>query len=77
MCFQVEKLVLIDASVYAEGTGKMSSFPRVLAYAGVGYLLKLVLFHGGVTYRVCHFVLKAIQSLAFQLPCYYLLDLRA
>lgn len=43
MYFQVEKLVLIDASVYAEGTGKMSTLPRVLAYAGVGYLLTLVL----------------------------------
>ncbi|KAK4777838.1 hypothetical protein SAY87_018025 [Trapa incisa] len=31
----VEKLVLIDASVYAEGTGKMSTLPKVLAYAGV------------------------------------------
>ncbi|XP_031386145.1 uncharacterized protein LOC116199790 isoform X3 [Punica granatum] len=36
--FQVEKLVLIDASVYTEGTGKMSSLPKALAYAGVAIL---------------------------------------
>ncbi|OWM89472.1 hypothetical protein CDL15_Pgr024220 [Punica granatum] len=34
----VEKLVLIDASVYTEGTGKMSSLPKALAYAGVAIL---------------------------------------
>lgn len=32
---QVEKLVLINASVYAEGTKGLAEFPRVLAYAGV------------------------------------------
>lgn len=37
----VEKLVLIDASVYAEGTGDLAKLPRALAYAGV-YLLKSV-----------------------------------
>ncbi|XP_020998432.1 uncharacterized protein LOC107489571 isoform X1 [Arachis duranensis] len=37
--FQVEKLVLIDASVYAEGTGKLATLPKAVAYAGV-YLLK-------------------------------------
>uniref|UniRef100_A0A7C9DGK3 AB hydrolase-1 domain-containing protein n=1 Tax=Opuntia streptacantha TaxID=393608 RepID=A0A7C9DGK3_OPUST len=31
----VSKLVLIDASVYAEGTGEMSKLPRAFAYAGV------------------------------------------
>ncbi|XP_026660888.2 uncharacterized protein LOC103708252 isoform X4 [Phoenix dactylifera] len=36
--FQVSKLVLIDASVYAEGTGTMTKLPRALAYAGVGRL---------------------------------------
>ncbi|XP_061347317.1 alpha/beta hydrolase domain-containing protein VTE7 [Gastrolobium bilobum] len=35
----VEKLVLIDASVYAEGTGNLATLPRAVAYAGV-YLLK-------------------------------------
>ncbi|KAA8532904.1 hypothetical protein F0562_032979 [Nyssa sinensis] len=35
----VEKLVLIDASVYAEGTGNLSKLPKTVAYAGV-YLLK-------------------------------------
>ncbi|KAG4906399.1 hypothetical protein JHK82_055044 [Glycine max] len=31
----VEKLVLIDASVYAEGTGNLATLPRAAAYAGV------------------------------------------
>ncbi|CAN1314082.1 Uncharacterized hydrolase YugF [Linum perenne] len=31
----VEKLVLIDASVYAEGTGDLAKLPRIVAYAGV------------------------------------------
>ncbi|XP_026660887.2 uncharacterized protein LOC103708252 isoform X3 [Phoenix dactylifera] len=39
--FQVSKLVLIDASVYAEGTGTMTKLPRALAYAGV-FLLKSI-----------------------------------
>ncbi|CAI0390762.1 unnamed protein product [Linum tenue] len=34
----VEKLVLIDASVYAEGTGGMATLPRTVAYAGIGRL---------------------------------------
>jgi len=33
--FQVDKLVLIGASVYAEGTGKLTTLPRAVAYAGV------------------------------------------
>ncbi|KAG2706977.1 hypothetical protein I3760_05G127100 [Carya illinoinensis] len=37
----VEKLILIDASVYAEGTGSLADLPRVVAYAGV-YLLKSI-----------------------------------
>ncbi|XP_027347351.1 uncharacterized protein LOC113858797 isoform X2 [Abrus precatorius] len=37
----VEKLVLIDASVYAEGTGNLATLPRVIAYAGI-YLLKSI-----------------------------------
>ncbi|PQQ13399.1 uncharacterized protein Pyn_31987 [Prunus yedoensis var. nudiflora] len=32
----VEKLVLINASVYAEGTGDLAKLPKFLAYAGVG-----------------------------------------
>lgn len=36
---QVKKLVLIDASVYAEGAGNMANLPRPLAYAGVNYPL--------------------------------------
>ncbi|KAG6398884.1 hypothetical protein SASPL_140355 [Salvia splendens] len=35
----VYKLILIDASVYAEGTGNLATLPKVMAYAGV-YLLK-------------------------------------
>nr|POE51946.1 putative hydrolase yugf [Quercus suber] len=31
----VEKLVLIDASVYAEGTGNLATLPKIAAYAGV------------------------------------------
>lgn len=37
----VEKMILIDASVYAEGTGGLEKLPRTLAYAGV-YVLKSV-----------------------------------
>ncbi|KAK6116423.1 hypothetical protein DH2020_049885 [Rehmannia glutinosa] len=35
----VGKLILIDASVYAEGTGNLAKLPKLMAYAGV-YLLK-------------------------------------
>ena len=38
--FQVEKLVLIDASVYAEGTGDLANLPRLAAYAGVSLSIK-------------------------------------
>ncbi|XP_030956712.1 uncharacterized protein LOC115978929 isoform X2 [Quercus lobata] len=34
----VEKLVLIDASMYAEGTGNLATLPRIAACAGVGRL---------------------------------------
>lgn len=34
----VEKLVLINASVYAEGTGKLTQLPTSVAYAGVSFL---------------------------------------
>ncbi|CAN6477215.1 unnamed protein product [Victoria cruziana] len=34
----VSELVLIDASVYAEGTGRLSRLPRPVAYAGVSLL---------------------------------------
>ncbi|XLR59437.1 hypothetical protein S83_010109 [Arachis hypogaea] len=37
----VEKLVLIDASVYTEGTGNLATLPRLIAYAGA-YVLKSV-----------------------------------
>ncbi|KAL9276740.1 hypothetical protein ACSQ67_025753 [Phaseolus vulgaris] len=37
----VEKLVLIDASVYAEGTGNLATLPRAAAYAGA-YVLKSI-----------------------------------
>ncbi|CAA0833054.1 alpha/beta-Hydrolases superfamily protein [Striga hermonthica] len=35
----VDKLILIDASVYADGTGELAKLPKLLAYAGV-YLLR-------------------------------------
>ncbi|KAK6242647.1 Alpha/beta hydrolase fold-1 - like 10 [Theobroma cacao] len=34
----VENLVLIDASVYAEGTGNLATLPRAAAYAGASLL---------------------------------------
>lgn len=34
---QVAKLVLINASVYAEVTGDMAKLPKIVAYAGVGF----------------------------------------
>ncbi|PIA63084.1 hypothetical protein AQUCO_00200838v1 [Aquilegia coerulea] len=34
----VEKLVLIGASVYSEGTGNLAKLPRTVAYAGVSLL---------------------------------------
>ncbi|XP_054823702.1 alpha/beta hydrolase domain-containing protein VTE7-like isoform X2 [Prosopis cineraria] len=37
----VEKLVLIAASVYAEGTGNLATLPKAVAYAGA-YLLKSI-----------------------------------
>ncbi|XP_038884274.1 uncharacterized hydrolase YugF isoform X1 [Benincasa hispida] len=37
----VDRLVLIDASVYAEGTGNLATLPRLIAYAGV-FLLKSI-----------------------------------
>ncbi|KAM7269872.1 hypothetical protein ACFE04_025369 [Oxalis oulophora] len=39
----VKNLVLLDASVYTEGTGKLSKLPRGLAYAGVSLLKSLPL----------------------------------
>ncbi|EFH66282.1 F16A14.4 [Arabidopsis lyrata subsp. lyrata] len=37
----VESLVLMDASVYSEGTGNLATLPKAAAYAGV-YLLKSI-----------------------------------
>ncbi|KAK8686992.1 hypothetical protein V6N13_085825 [Hibiscus sabdariffa] len=39
----VEKLVLINPSVYAEGTGNLAKLPKVVAYAGVSLLKTLPL----------------------------------
>ncbi|PIA57715.1 hypothetical protein AQUCO_00600443v1, partial [Aquilegia coerulea] len=39
----VEKLILIDASVYTEGTGNSSKLPRSVAYAGVSLLKSIPL----------------------------------
>lgn len=41
--FQVDKLVLIDASVYTEGTGNLMKLPRAVAYAGVSVQSPIVL----------------------------------
>ncbi|OWM64531.1 uncharacterized protein LOC116206857 [Punica granatum] len=50
----VEKLVLINACVYAEGTGNLARLPKIVAYAGVSLLKSIPLrlyanltaFHG-------------------------------
>ncbi|KAK9676025.1 hypothetical protein RND81_11G048800 [Saponaria officinalis] len=34
----VRKLILIDASVYSEGTGNLATLPRLFAYAGISLL---------------------------------------
>ncbi|XP_074274800.1 alpha/beta hydrolase domain-containing protein VTE7-like [Silene latifolia] len=34
----VSKLILVDASVYSEGTGNLATLPRVFSYAGVSLL---------------------------------------
>lgn len=39
----VEKLVLMDASVYAKGTGSLATLPRSVAYAGVSLLKSIPL----------------------------------
>ncbi|KAL0296853.1 UNVERIFIED_CONTAM: hypothetical protein Sradi_6737400 [Sesamum radiatum] len=39
----VDKLILIDASVYAEGTGNLAKLPKLVAYAGVSLLKSLPL----------------------------------
>lgn len=39
----VDKLILIDASVYAEGTGSLARLPKFVAYAGVSVLKSLPL----------------------------------
>ncbi|KAF6143304.1 hypothetical protein GIB67_039087 [Kingdonia uniflora] len=42
--YQVSKMVLIDASFYIEGTGKLSTLPRAVAYAGVSVSLPGLVF---------------------------------
>jgi hypothetical protein len=37
---QVEKLVLINACVYAEGTGVLAGLPRMVAYAAVSHQIQ-------------------------------------
>ncbi|MCL7028768.1 hypothetical protein MKW94_003826 [Papaver nudicaule] len=48
----VEKLVLIDASVHTEGTGMLSTLPKIMAYAGVS-LLKSVPLRLYANYLYC------------------------
>ncbi|KAH6822451.1 alpha/beta-Hydrolases superfamily protein [Perilla frutescens var. hirtella] len=70
----VDKLILIDASVYAEGTGNLATLPKLMAYAGV-YLLKslplrlfaTLLAFNGVTWDTCYDWAK-IGSLHCLLP---------
>ncbi|XP_064948262.1 alpha/beta hydrolase domain-containing protein VTE7 isoform X5 [Musa acuminata AAA Group] len=40
--YQVSKLVMIDASIYAEGTGNLAKLPRIVAYAGQVSVLKSI-----------------------------------
>ncbi|GMH26183.1 hypothetical protein Nepgr_028026 [Nepenthes gracilis] len=49
----VSKLVLIDASVYAQGTGKLAKLPEIVAYAGVALLksIPLRLFVNNVAFN--------------------------
>lgn len=64
MCLslQVEKLVLIDASVYAKGTGNLAKLPRALAYAGVS-VLSLLIISTSSCYLDCYFLLdQTIQN---------------
>ncbi|CDP19863.1 unnamed protein product [Coffea canephora] len=42
-CLQVDKLILIGASVHVEGTGLLTKLPKFLAYAGVSLLKSLPL----------------------------------
>lgn len=44
MFLQVDKLILLDASVYAEGTGSLSRLPKFVAYAGVSIFNKSINF---------------------------------
>lgn len=70
----VDKLILIDASVYAEGTGNLATLPKLMAYAGV-YLLKslplrlyaTLLAFNGITWDTCYDWAK-IGSLHCLLP---------
>ncbi|CAK9142412.1 unnamed protein product [Ilex paraguariensis] len=56
----VDKLILIDASVYAEGTGNLAKLPKAAAYAGVSLLkstpLRLYatfLAFNGLSFKTC------------------------
>lgn len=49
----VSKLVLINAQVYTEGTGRMATVPRFLAYAGVS-VLKSVLLRTYANFLIYH-----------------------
>ncbi|XXG55568.1 hypothetical protein AAC387_Pa03g3210 [Persea americana] len=53
----VGKLVLIDASVYAEGTGNMTRLPKIVAYAGVSLLksIPLRLYANFLTFKSAAF----------------------
>eukprot|EP00249_Psilotum_nudum_P008605 c21399_g1_i1 orf=98-1270(+) len=61
----VLKLVLVNAQGYAEGTGKMASFSKFLAYAGVG---RLHCFMPGWSDATVDFMLSGGYNVASQIP---------
>ncbi|CAM8956072.1 unnamed protein product [Rhodiola kirilowii] len=69
----VEKLVLIDASVYAEGTGNMKTLPKALAYAGVSILksVPLRLYANFLSFKDISFATSLDWTKIGRLHCIY------
>lgn len=67
----VAKLVLIDASVYAEGTGNLRRLPRAVAYAGVALLksLPLRLYANSLTFSKMSFLTSLDWTNVGRLHC--------
>lgn len=60
-------MILVDASVYAEGTGEMARLPRLLAYAGVSARLliltkKKIRVFFGLKLAKFHWTMSMIQN---------------